>query len=142
MTNAPQFLRRLRAAAILIASIIVSACSSSIGPGDQLTGTWADASTQLSANSRSITYVGACIHAEFLPVAVDTSRDFTIESSSLTITGNIRTTPDTRLEIKGHFIGDNLQLQTRLIQLLDVVNDPVVFVLPPGQLKSVPVCTA
>lgn len=143
MTTIPNLLGVFRrGAAILLAPGLISACSNRIDSGDQLTGTWADATAQFSASASAIEYVAPCIRAEFLPVAADSSPAFTIESTSLTVTGNIRTGPDTRLEIQGRFIGDSLQVQTRLIQLPLGVNDPIVFMLPPGQLRSVPVCTA
>jgi hypothetical protein len=87
-------------------------------------------------------YVAPCIHAVFPPIPADSGVSFTIESTTLTITGNIQTTPDTHLEIRGHFFGDTLQLQTRLIQLPIGINDPLVTILMPGALKSAPVCTA
>ena len=127
---------------VLVAPAVGSACSSSLGPGDQLTGSWTSAGTQFSASNRAVVYLQACLRAEFAPVTLDANRDFTIASTALTITGNIRVTPETYLEVRGHFIGDNLQLQTRLVQLPLAVNDPVLDVLMPGALKSPPVCTA
>lgn len=129
-------------AAVLVVSGIGAACNSRTSAGDQLAGSWANDRTQLTANSVSAVYVAACIRAEFLPVALDANRDFSVQSSAITISGNIQITAETRLEMKGHFIGDSLQLQTRLVNLASGVNDPVVFVLPPGALQSVPVCTA
>lgn len=120
----------------------LAACDSGVSAGDQLTGSWANDFAQFSASSRAVVYAATCMHAEFAPVTLDANRDFLIESTTLAITGNVQTSPDTRLELRGHFIQDSLQLQLRLIQLPLGVADPVEFVLARGQLKSVPVCTA
>jgi hypothetical protein len=121
---------------------ILAACSSSISAGDQLTGSWANEFAQFSASSRSVVYVASCMHAEFAPVTLDANRDFLIESTALALTGNVQTGPGTRLELRGHFIQDSLQLQLRLVELPLGVADPVEFVLARGELKGVPVCTA
>ena len=136
------FRRIVRSGAVLIVVLpIVAACSG----GDMaasLTGSWVSDATQLSATSSSVVYVAPCMRAVFAAIPADSSVSFTLESTTLTVTGNIQTTPDTHLEIRGHFFGDTLQLQTRLIQLPIGVNDPLVTLLTPGALQSAPVCTA
>jgi hypothetical protein len=132
-----------RPSAVLIVALpVVAACSGGDMTTNQVTGSWASDGTQLSATSSSVVYVEPCLRAVFAPIPADSSVSFTLESTTLTITGNIQTTPETHLEIRGHFFGDTLQLQTRLIQLPIGVNDPLVTMLTPGVLKSVPVCTA
>ena len=132
----------IRLSAVLVVGLaVVTACSGSDMATSQVTGSWVSDATQLSATNSSVVYVAPCMRAVFAPIPADSSVSFTIESDTLTVTGNIQTTPDTHLEIRGHFFGDSLQLQTRLIQL-PIVNDPLVTLLTPGVLKSAPVCTA
>ena len=134
-------LRRI-VATVVAAVAVAAACNSNTNAGEQLAGTWANASAQLSANSTSAEYVATCVQAEFLPITLDANRSFIVQSSSVTVSGNIQITRDTRLELNGHFIGDSLQLQVRLVNLASGVNDPIVVVLTPGSLSSVPVCSA
>lgn len=136
----PATIRASRLPLMLI--LATMACSSTLGPGDMLTGHWHGDQVRFDATLAGLTLREPCLSAAFDPVVVDAMDAFHIRSRQLTITGNILVSPNDTLVIDGKLIGSGLQLQSYLVGPGIGGSDPVITDLDAGSGGVVPVCTA
>jgi hypothetical protein len=127
----------------LIAIVLVAACqSSTLEPGDTLSGHWINANASLDANQNTVVFVLPCDRAEFGPIVLDANRSFAADSRVFTEVGNIIHFPDDRLHIQGTVVGNTITLTINVFRSSGGGSDPIAVTLTQGKTQPAPVCVA
>ncbi len=127
---------------LFLLSMLAAGCQGPLAPGDTLSGHFSNADARLDVSGSTVVFTARCQHAEFGPIVLDANRQFSAESVVYDVTGNIFHSPGDKLEIQGHFVGQDLVLQLRVVRAEPPVSDPYVITLAPGSSTGVLVCNA
>ncbi len=112
-----------------------------LGPGDALVGSWINPDARFVATHTAVTWTSPCERADFGPITLDNTGNFSVESSSFVISGNILQAPGEQLHLSGSIVDGNLVL-TMYVVHSGLGSDPVVVTLMPGASKDPLVCSA
>ena len=128
--------------ALVVAAAMLLACQSSVDSSNAVVGYWSNDDVHLSATSTAAVLDMPCQQAGFAALVVDSTGNFSAESSSFTESGNVNQQPGDKLHIGGHLTADTLFLTVYVIHPSPPVSDPLAFRLVAGGSHTTPVCTA
>jgi hypothetical protein len=131
-----------RLAAVALTVMILAGCQGPLMPGDALTGRYSNEGAVLQATSHGVTLREACLSATFPAFVLDANLNFSSQSTTLDITGNIQHSPDDRMFLTGHLAGNDLMLNVVVSHPGGPAVDPIPMTLKHNGPDPSLVCSA